>query len=326
LSDRSKGIYAASDPIEWLTFVAFAVSFFVWLISTNAIRQRIEVQFIRSRFSSPQLGVIRTADQSDGDFGSIRMGCDFSPQIWVRDFQANHLSSQTVEYSKSIRNFDVLFNPYGERYLESDISNMRSLKEIKEFVKNGGLFVTIGGLPFFYMYDPKTNIEGLTGPLLEIHGGGMSTSPFGGVTGAYRPSIILEPTTYPDASSLSDTWIFRNLGVRTTLGSATIRPIQLVHEKFDDLLQSITSVQEFRSIDRCESDENELIPILKSEYQYAPTQRIHECYPVAVLRYGLGYFLFCGFVVNDEAHKTLVEKSISKICVILAERGRLERP
>jgi hypothetical protein len=52
------------------------------------------------------------------------MGSEFAPLTWVKSLQANNLSAQTVNYSEPIKHFDVLLNPYGERYLESDVSNL----------------------------------------------------------------------------------------------------------------------------------------------------------------------------------------------------------
>jgi hypothetical protein len=145
------------------------------------------------------------------------------------------------------------------------------------------------------------------------------------IFGPSKPYLVLEPSPHPDATSLVDSWLFRNLGLRTTLQrDKTTRTVQSAHKEFANLLQSNATVQEFRAVERCESSDNELIPIFKAQYQYAPTERTHQCYPISALHHGLGYFLICGIVVNDEAHKNLIQKTIKRICTILAERGRLE--
>lgn len=324
LSDRARAIDPVSDLIEWIALGAFGLFSVFWLLSTERVRHFAEKEFVRSKFGAPKIGVFRTADASDADFAQIKDGCDFAPQSWVKGLQTHNISVRTLECFEPIKSLDVLMNPYGQRYLESDISNMRTLKEIKHFVKNGGLFVSMGGLAFFYMYDPKSNIEGLTGPMVEYHVGGVADQEFHGITGTFRPTTVLEPVIHPDASSLVETWLFRNLGARTTLGSETTRAIQAAHKGFEDLLELSPSVQEFRAIERCESMDNELIPIFKARYKYLPTEREHQCYPVAVIRHGLGYFVICGIIVNKQEHKTLVENTVVRLCRVLSEQGRLD--
>lgn len=303
---------------------SFRAYFAFWLLSTDVIGHLIEKEFIRSRFRRPRIGVLRTDDPLENDFQRIKKGCEFGPRTWVKGLQTYNLSAESVVYSESISNFDVLVNPYGETYLESDLSNMRTLKDIMRFVSDGGFFLSMGGLGFFYMYDPKKNIEGLTGPMFEFYIGGSYDVETQGVVGRSKPSLILEPRPHPNATSLVDSWLFRNLGLRTTLRPETTRTIQPAHKEFANLLQANTTVQEFRSVERCESSDNELIPVFRAQYQNFPTERIHECYPIAAIRHGLGYFVICGMVVNKQEHKNLVENIIAKICEILANRGRLD--
>ena len=261
---------------------------------------------------------------SDNDFQRIARYSGFAPRIWVDDLRAEKLQVQEVESTGIFEDFDVLVNPFGERYLESDVGNMRNLKQIKKFVQGGGVFVNTGGLAFYYMYDPKSNVEGFTGPMFEFLQGGVTNIPYQGVIGAYKPSTILEPRVLPESSSLIDTWLFRTLGIRITLSVEKDGTIQHAHKDFADILPSDSKMQEFRAIERCESTEAVLVPIFKSEYQYVDTGQKHECYPIGAVRYGLGYFIICGIILTEERHKTLIERTIVRACSILAERGRLE--
>ena len=323
------------NPAVWIALFAFIFFLVLWGVSWDRTRRLSEERFLRSRFKKPNIGIFAIQDLTDTEFAKVATGCAFPPHRWIEDFQSQDLCVETVDAMQVSNAFDVLVNPFGERYLESDIANMQTLKQIKEFVRKGGVFVSVGGLAFYYMYNPQSKIEGLTGSMLELYTGGlftlvppvtMAASNWSGTT-TPMGSIILQPGVNPDASSLVDTWSFRNLGLRTTLRSETTRKIEAVHKDFADIVQPDSEVQEFRAIERCEANNAELVPIFKSEYQYSPTQRTHECYPVAAVRFGLGYFVICGMVVKEEGHKSLIEKTVVKICNILTDlRKSNDRP
>jgi hypothetical protein len=109
------------------------------------------------------------------------------------------------------------------------------------------------------------------------------------------------------------------------LSAETARKIQPAQDDFADLIASDSTIQEFRAIERCESLDALLIPIFKSEYRPNYAERMHECYPIAAIKLGLGYFIICGMVIKQEAHKSLVEQTIVRICDVLSKRGSLEQ-
>jgi len=55
-----------------------------------------------------------------------------------------------------------------------------------------------------------------------------------------------------------------------------------------------------------------------------PTGRKHECYPIAAVKYGIGYLILIGMVLKEEKDLTLVLKAIMKIIEKLRENGLLE--
>jgi hypothetical protein len=175
------------------------------------------------------------------------------------------------------------------------------------------------------MFNPQSNIEGLTGPMFEfLMGGAVSNLKYAGVTGTYQPTIVLEPNVHADASSLVDTWLFRNLGLRTTTGEEQTRSIRAAHRQFSDLISNSEVLQEFRAAVRCESTEATMIPILASSFRYAPTGRTHECYPITAVRYGLGYFVICGMIVKDCAHADMIARVVQRLCSIIAREGTIQ--
>lgn len=74
---------------------------------------------------------------------------------------ANTISVATKRYRiiKSDRYFwlfPVIINPYGGAYPESDLSDSRSLEQILDYVKNGGIYVNVADIPFYYAFSPET--------------------------------------------------------------------------------------------------------------------------------------------------------------------------
>ena len=320
--DFIRGLNPSANPTEWIAAIAVSCSLFLWLISTSRISASLENEFIKSRFDSPKIGIITSRLIRDNEFLSVARCSEFPTDRWVSGLTGQELSAEPVEFNE-FDDFDLLVNPFGERYLESDIGNMTTLKHIRDFVAGGGVYVNTGGLAFFYMYDPVSRHEGLTGSALEYFIGGFLPLPFNGTFGSFVRPMALQKGVYVDASSTTDTWLYRTLGVRTTLGSETSRLVEATRHDFADLVSSRQQVQEFRAIERCESNNSILVPVLKSEYRPNYAQRMHECYPIAAVKHGLGYFVICGMVVKDERHKTLVESMIKKLCILLCKKGNL---
>jgi len=227
----------------------------------------------------------------------------------------------------------MLLNPFGELYLEEDTTNLKTFQKIKEYIKAGGVFVNTGGLAFYYMWNPRTKIEGLPGPMLEFYTGQALTKPTdnasiashgnGGTCGVYISSISLSPAIDPENSYLTDTWLYKNFGVRTSFwGELPLEAKKTTH--FDNFIIENTKIIEFRSALRCETAEAQLIPIIRSEYKYKRTGKIHECYPIAAVKYGRGYLILVGMRLKEEKDLTLVIMAIKKIIERLREKGSLE--
>lgn len=57
--------------------------------------------------------------------------------------------SRDTEFGK----YNIVLNPYGGSYPESDVTILRSLDNIFWYVRKGGIFVNIADIPFYYAYD-----------------------------------------------------------------------------------------------------------------------------------------------------------------------------
>jgi len=51
---------------------------------------------------------------------------------------------------------DMVVNPFGEVYPEADFASNSTISEIRKYVWNGGVFVNVAGIPFWYRYSPTT--------------------------------------------------------------------------------------------------------------------------------------------------------------------------
>lgn len=83
----------------------------------------------------------------------------------VASLKKNNIKVRVV---KSIRVFSecpVIINPYGGVYPETDFSNLTSLNIIFQYVRNGGIYINISDIPFYYAYDKDLNRRIDTTPL-----------------------------------------------------------------------------------------------------------------------------------------------------------------
>jgi len=278
---------------------------------------------VKSRFKDPKIAVLSLNEMDKAEVKNLLRATVYTPEIWYKLLSSYHLKAEQITDLTMKNEYSIIVNPFGELCLEEDITNLKTFQRIKEYIKRGGVFVNTAGLAFFYMLNPKTKIEGLTGPMLHTYSGRALTKPAKEDANTYESSIFLQPIVIPDDSSLIDTWLYKNFGVRTTLESGRTLKAKSV-ESFNGLIDNGVKVQEFRSALRCESSEAQLIPIIRSEYVYQPTGRKHECYPIAAVKYGIGYLILIGMALKEEKDLTLVLKAIMKIIEKLRENGLLE--
>jgi len=319
--------YRGLNPFENPAIVAplvISVPFFVWwLLSTYGIYQRLAKALMKSRFVDPKIAVLSLGKMNETDIKDLLRHTVYTPELWYERLRSSNLKAEKITDLTMKDDYSAIVNPFGELYLEEDIRNLKTFQHIKEYIKRGGVFVNTAGLSFYYMWNPKTRTEGLTGPMLETYR--LEALPGVKKKGSVprQSAIILRPIVIPDDSSLIDSWLYKNFGVRTTLGRERSLDAKAV-SPFDDVIDRSARVTEFRSAVRCESSESRLIPIIRCEYEYGPTSRKHECYPIAAVKYGIGYLILVGMILKEEKDFSLVIRTIKKISEILNETGSLE--
>jgi len=318
-----------ANPTIWIGLFITAFFLFWWGISTDRVYQWLAKRSIRSRFKNAKVGVLSISENDDEEVKSLLRSTDFTPEMWLNHLRSNSVSVEKTTDLSMNENYSILLNPFGELYLEDDTMNLKTFQAIKDYIKKGGVFVNTAGLAFFYMWNQKTKIEGLTGPMLEAYAGDAITKPIMNdphimdEPHTYTSSIALQPIVIPDGSSLIDTWLFKNFGIRTSLGDE--RPLRAEGvNSFRDIIEKDLVVHEFRSALRCEHPECQLIPIIRSEYVYRPTGKKHECYPIAAVKYGLGYLILVGLVLKEDKDLSLVVRTIKGVIEKLRKRGFLE--
>jgi hypothetical protein len=313
------GANIASNFTIWVALVVSAFFLTWWTFSTDRVYKRIVKESIKSKFKKPKIGIISPNDIANEEIKSLLRSTDYTPDMWVK-----HLSSDksTVEKTSDLKiksDFAVLVNPFGELYPEEDTLNLKTFQAIKEFIRRGGVFVNTAGLAFFYMWNPKTKIEGLTGTVLEGYSGNAETKRITKDSDIFSSSIVLQPIVYSDGTSLIDTWLYKNFGIRTSLGEERSLDAEAV-----SLNNGKWKVHEFRSALRCENPDCHLIPIVRSEFIYQPTGKKHECYPIAAVKYGHGYLILVGLRLKSEGEISIISDTIKKIIDRLAEKGCIE--
>jgi hypothetical protein len=314
------------NPLLWAFLIASFIFFISWLFTTDLCHSCIAKEFLKSEFKNPNFAILSVKELTDDQLKKYLKYTEFTPNDWVellkKEFNVKLISSSQIS-----NDYSAIINPFGESYPEEDLANLKVLKRIKEYIRKGGVFINIAGLAFFYMMDFKREIEGLTGQMATFYMGGYPGGKhivFKGLINTYKPALVLEPII--GAVSLIDTWLYKNLGISTTKGDP--RPLLVYAEDpyFEDLVDDRTEVIEFRSAQRCETADVKLIPILRAKYKYKPTGRTHECYPIAAVKYGMGYLIIVGMTLKRERINDLllVTKVIKRIIKKLHEKGSLD--
>lgn len=99
-------------------------------------------------------------------------GCAWSrmgPKEWLSRMNDTMANSETKAEIKLIRvskpwtrwfldRYAVIINPYGSTYPETDTEDLSVMRSILSYVQNGGMFVNVADIPFFFAHDPKRSI------------------------------------------------------------------------------------------------------------------------------------------------------------------------
>lgn len=89
--------------------------------------------------------------------------------IGIGEFQtylnANRIRCKLEKTETAFKRHKIMLNPYGGVYPEKDLSTLASLDLIFDFVKQGGIYLNIADIPFYYAFDESLNRRTDTTPL-----------------------------------------------------------------------------------------------------------------------------------------------------------------
>lgn len=219
---------------------------------------------------------------------------DYNSKEWFEalssdeNFNAEYISAKEIS-SK----FDMILNPFGELYPEVDKSNLTTLHSIVEYIRKGGVFINVAGLPFFYVWDGEK--ESLSGPLLQTY--------------KLDKSMFLHKVVFPNAVHLTDCSLYQYFGIRTTMFGSSLLDVKPVSDSFFKHLYKSgnqTKMNEFRSAYRSESPNSVIKPFLKASHKidiydkdkkgnlYIKEKLDFDCYPISAVSFGKGFLLING--------------------------------
>jgi len=236
----------------------------------------------------------------------------YSPQIWYDELSS--VEGFDVDWAVATEisdKFDIIVNPFGEIYPEIDKPNLTTLRQIRKFVKNGGVFVNVAGLAFYYVWDSQK--DDLSGPLYETYQ----------VT--RLPGILLR-VVLPKASHLRDCSLYKFFGIRTTFFDPTVLSVTSIPDKYFEALANIgglNDVKEFRSTYRSVTQESTLIPLIKASHKITviveeskKKQIDFDCYPISAVMCGKGYLLLNGMALETSRPEDFQKALESIKCVV----------
>jgi hypothetical protein len=294
------------DPVSIASFIGVVFTLLVLIASSERGTTSLLRRWRKKKFMTPvNVGILSgylTPEEKTNIPNSPYS--DFTPEQWFNAI-SNHkeFNVDWVSASEISRKFDIIINPFGEEYPEINKPNLLTLRKIVQYVKNGGIFVNVAGLAFYYLWDGKE--EDLSGPLLETY----QLNP---------KNLILERKVFLRASHLLDSSLHKYFGLRTTMFDATILSVKAVADEFFNQLATVggeSKVKEFRSAFRSEMEEAFLIPILEAEYIIMDAHEkkmIFSCYPISVTEFGKGYLVLNGMKLEKSRPQDF-EKAVEAI-------------
>lgn len=159
-------LYIALTKPDALSSFILGLGFVFLLHGAGFLQEYIIGKSLRwYRTKKPFIGIIH--DMPYSGYGHV--WSKMSPNEWLSRINDSLNKSQIKARVKLIRitkpwriwfidRYLVIINPYGPRYPEIDIENLNVMKSILHFVHNGGVFVNVADIPFFFPFDIKRGI------------------------------------------------------------------------------------------------------------------------------------------------------------------------
>mgnify|MGYP001093012339 CR=1 FL=1 len=218
---------------------------------------------------------------------------DERQKYYVKDIMAREISDR----------YAVILNPFGETYPEYSLDRRQVYNIIRNYIRNGGIFVNTAGFPFFYAWivnlgrkAPVSEERLLLPTHFKIQGGTFSVEQL-------QMFIKFTGTLY-----------YRDFGAVTTAdtslhsGAVPLKPFQTSQdkEKFGDLVSGLDEITEFRAL---REGVSACVPIVR-----ATREEFGEVYPISGLKHGRGFLLVAAMGMGNEKECDLFAGAVDKFC------------
>lgn len=228
-----------------------------------------------------------------------------SPFDWCTILKTYDYFIQKISYDEITDDFIAIINPYGEVYREDDYTHFETFNRIKEYVRRGGIFVSAGGLAFWWAWDKKYNR--LIPTAKEIYGYQAVFSRF-----SLNISLNLIPSVMIGAHSLIETLTNENFKLLTTANGPTQRVAYQTPEdkKFCGDIENVGGTKNIVEFRAAREPLPKCYPMLRAD-----TNR-GTIYPILAIPHGKGIFIFSGVSLDYKkppCNKSLVKSQIEKI-------------
>jgi hypothetical protein len=152
--------------LDVLPLTIFIMGIIFLLHGTGLLQEHIVGGFLRwYRTKKPVIAIINDLPWSEYGHVWSRM----EPKEWssrinniINEGQID-TKAKLIEITKPwtrwfLDRYSIILNPYGPKYPETDIENLTIMKSILHCVENGGMFVNVADIPFFFPYDKRRGV------------------------------------------------------------------------------------------------------------------------------------------------------------------------
>jgi len=235
----------------------------------------------------------------------------YTPNDWLSMLEGIGVKAKLISINEIDSNFSAIINPYGETYPEEDLIELTTYHKFIEYIKKGGIFVNVGGIPFYYGFDFKHNRN----PTLSEEA----------KTIVLYEHALIEMPIYPPQFSLVKTQLNTSFKALTSWGESHKVNI-LQNEDEIKFIGNVTNIGETDAIFEFRSIREEsrvyipfahcMIPIAKDKDQHDIFQ---QTYPLGGIPFGHGCLFICGFNLDyknnlDKIDKITIDNCVLKIC------------
>lgn len=152
----SVAILSIEDALKQHGLYLWIVSIFLFLVGVGSIEGIRKIYFILILMWNKKrklIGIYAPYEIDDDNSSWV----EFSNRQ-IEDILRRHkIDFSIFDSDNSFKKYPIIVNPYGGVYPENDIATLGSLDTIFSYVRDGGIYVNIADIPFYYAFDKNLN-------------------------------------------------------------------------------------------------------------------------------------------------------------------------